>query len=109
MRAPIDEPLGGQVHETQESKPPTVASFRAARALIGVSQAEMAQLSGVSLGAISRIERYVDDAPLPCRPDTWRRLVRALRAAGIEFVDNNTTIGVLRRKPASVRRARPRW
>ena len=80
-------------------KPPTVAAFRAARALIGVSQAKLAESAGVSIGAIARIERYADDLPLPCRPHTWRQLVRALESAGVKFVDNKEGIGVLRKKP----------
>lgn len=84
--------------ELDGGKPPTVAAFRATRALLGVSQAELAHISGVSLGAIARLERYTGDGPLPCRPDTWGRLGRALKAAGIEFVDNERAMGVLRRK-----------
>lgn len=99
-RARTTEALRGHVQETKEGKPPTVAAFRAAHALIGLSQADVAAMSGVSFATIARIKRYADDGPLACRPPTWRRLVRALQAAGVEFVDNESAIGVLRRKPA---------
>lgn len=74
---------------------PSVACLRAARALIGVSQGQLARMSGVSLGAIARIERYASDLPLPCRPQTWHRLTGALEAAGVEFIaENGAAAGV---------------
>ena len=72
--------------------PPSVAVLRAARALVGVSQGELARISGVSPAAIARIERYPDDTPLSCRRQTWERLVRALEAAGVEFLAENTGV-----------------
>ena len=69
--------------------PPSVACLRAARALIGVSQAELAQMSGVSVAAIARIERYAADRPLPCKVRTWTLLVGSLESAGVAFIEEN--------------------
>ena len=69
--------------------PPSVACLKAARALIGVSQGELAQTSGVSIGAIGRIERYAADRPLPCKVRTWTLLVGALESAGVAFIEEN--------------------
>lgn len=80
------------------ANPPSVACLRAARALIGVSQAELARRSGVSSASIARLERYPDDLALPCRPKTWSRLVGAFAADGVVFVDDATLVGVLRHK-----------
>jgi hypothetical protein len=54
-----------------------------------VSRGELAQLSGVSIGAIARIERYAADRPLPCKVRTWTLLVGALESAGVAFIEEN--------------------
>ena len=72
--------------------PPPVAILRAARALVGVSQGELATMSGVSAASIARIERYPDNTPLPCRRETWERLVRALEDAGVQFLAKNAGV-----------------
>ena len=61
--------------------------LRAARAMAGLTQAELAGKSGVSLPTIKRLELGV--GPLNVRFSTLRRLQRALEAAGIEFLAEN--------------------
>jgi hypothetical protein len=63
-------------------KVPTSAQLRAARALIGWSQTDLAEASGVSARTIKAMELAPDLAPLPGRPATIERLVLALAAAG---------------------------
>jgi len=75
----------------------TVEQLRAARSLLGWSQAELATRAGLSLPTVKRLEggfgpRVSDDAQT--------RLQRAIEAAGIEFLhENGAGIGVRFRKP----------
>lgn len=62
----------------------TAAQIRAARALIGMTQAELAAVSGVSLPTIKRIETGAD-----AKVSTVAHLQSALEAAGIEFIPEN--------------------
>jgi predicted transcriptional regulator len=60
---------------------------RAARALLGISQATLAETSGVSLPTIKRIETM--DGPLRIRLDTLRSIQSSLEAAGVVFIPGN--------------------
>lgn len=60
------------------------AQIRAARALLGISQAELADLAQVGSATIKRIE--VAQGRLRGAAETFRRLENALRAQGIEFI-----------------------
>ena len=60
------------------------AQVRAARGLIGMSQAELAKISGVSHPTIKRIETGGD-----ARMSTIQALRVALEAAGVEFIAEN--------------------
>jgi len=62
----------------------TAAQIRAARALIGMTQAELAAMSGVSLPTIKRIETGAD-----AKVSTVASLQSALEAAGVEFIPEN--------------------
>ena len=61
----------------------TVAQLRAARALAGITQEDLARRSRVSEPTIRRIE--AGRGPLSGRPGTGEKLQRALEAAGVEF------------------------
>lgn len=61
----------------------TPAQIRAARALIGWKQTDLAVASGVSEMSIKNIERGVTDA----RGSTLQALQRALEDAGVIFMD----------------------
>jgi transcriptional regulator with XRE-family HTH domain len=64
-----------------------VAQLRAARSMVGITQAELAEKSGVSLPTIKRLE--IGSGQLGVRLDTLQKLQRALEAAGVEFIAEN--------------------
>jgi len=75
----------------------TVEQLRGARAMLGITQAELARRSHVSLPTIKRLE--VGKGAIAARAKTRERLERALEAAGIEFIaENGGGAGVRRRK-----------
>jgi transcriptional regulator with XRE-family HTH domain len=62
----------------------TSAQLRAARALIGIDQRELAQRCGLSLPTIQRME--ASDGVIRGNVDSLVKLVEALAAAGIELI-----------------------
>lgn len=77
---------------------PSGAQIRAARALLGISAAELAELAGVTWKTVQRFES-VEEIPAS-RSGTLERVNAALRAAGIEFVgDPVTSPGVRLTRP----------
>jgi transcriptional regulator with XRE-family HTH domain len=62
----------------------TGAQMRAARALLGIDQRQLAQRSGLSLPTIQRMES--SDGVVRCNVDSLMKLVEALAAAGIELI-----------------------
>ena len=62
----------------------TAAQMRAARALAGVDQRELAQRSGLSLPTIQRME--ASDDMIRGNVDSLMKLIAALGACGIEFI-----------------------
>jgi transcriptional regulator with XRE-family HTH domain len=62
----------------------TGAQMRAARALLGIDQRELAQRSGLSLPTIQRMES--SDGVVRGNVDSLMKLVDALAAAGIELI-----------------------
>jgi predicted transcriptional regulator len=81
------------------SKFPTPAQLRAARGLLGWSQADLAKASGVSLRTIKAMELAADLDPLPGRPVTIERVLAALSEAGVSFTRGRGDIGVNRVLP----------
>jgi transcriptional regulator with XRE-family HTH domain len=67
----------------------TAAQLRAARALIGVDQRELAAQAGLSLPTIQRME--ASDGVIRGNVDSLMKLVAALDAAGIELIPENAT------------------
>lgn len=65
----------------------TTAQVKAARALLGWSQADLARRSGVSEPTIARLEALKGE--LGGREGTAARIRTALELAGIEFIDEN--------------------
>lgn len=61
--------------------------LKAARSLIGMEQAELAERSGVSVATIKRFEAM--SGPIDARTSTIAKLKAALEAGGIAFVDQN--------------------
>jgi transcriptional regulator with XRE-family HTH domain len=62
----------------------TAAQMRAARALAGVDQRELAQRSGLSLPTIQRME--ASDDVIRGNVDSLMKLIAALDACGIELI-----------------------
>ena len=72
----------------------TAAQLRAARALLGIDQRQLAELSGLSVPTIQRME--ASDGVIRGNVDSLMKLVAALDAAGIELIvegDNATSSG----------------
>lgn len=66
---------------------PTVSirQIKAARALLGWSQEELAEKSGVSTPTVKRLES--SEGPLGGRAETATKLIRALEAGGVAFIN----------------------
>lgn len=67
----------------------TAGQLRAARALLGIDQRELAQRSGLSLPTIQRME--ASDGVVRCNVDSLMKLIDALTADGIELIGEGTT------------------
>lgn len=67
----------------------TAAQLRAARALLGIDQRELAQRSSLSLPTIQRME--ASEGVIRGNVDSLMKLVEALSAAGIELIAEGAT------------------
>jgi transcriptional regulator with XRE-family HTH domain len=65
----------------------TAAQLRAARALLGVDQRQLAEKSGLSVPTIQRME--ASDGVVRGNVDSLMKLVATLDAAGIELIADN--------------------
>jgi len=65
----------------------TGPQMRAARALLGIDQRELARLSGISLPTIQRMEK--SEGNVRGVVDTLTKVVEAFDAAGIELIGAN--------------------
>ena len=65
----------------------TSQQLRAARALLGIDQRELAQRAGLSLPTIQRME--ASDGQVRGIVDTLVKVIAALEAAGIELIGEN--------------------
>jgi len=78
----------------------SIRQVKAARALLGWSQDDLAQGSGVSIPTIKRLE--AEDGDLGGRTDTVTAIKTALEAAGVEFIpENGGGAGVRLKRPAT--------
>lgn len=64
------------------------AQMRAARALLGIDQRTLAEMSGVSLPTIQRME--ASEGNVRGVVDTLTKVVEALNAAGIELISEHS-------------------
>lgn len=67
----------------------TAAQMRAARALLGIDQKTLAELSGLSVPTIQRME--ASSGNVRGVVDSLTRVVEALERAGIELIGENAT------------------
>ncbi|MGA8390388.1 MAG: helix-turn-helix transcriptional regulator [Pseudolabrys sp.] len=67
----------------------TAAQMRAARALLGIDQRQMAERAGLSLPTIQRME--ASDGVVRGNVDSLMKLVGALAANGIELIGEDAT------------------
>jgi predicted transcriptional regulator len=65
----------------------TAAQMRAARALLGIDQRQLAELAGVSLPTIQRME--ASEGNVRGVVDTLTKVVEAFERAGIELIGDN--------------------
>jgi transcriptional regulator with XRE-family HTH domain len=65
----------------------TGAQMRAARAMLGIDQRELARLSGLSLPTVQRME--ASDGVVRGNVDSLMKLVGALHESGIELIGDN--------------------
>lgn len=84
----------------------TAGQMRAARALLGIDQRRLAEMAGVSLPTIQRME--ASDGTVRGIVDTLTKVVDALNQAGIELIGDNVRSegggrGVRLSKPAEPR------
>ncbi len=82
----------------------TSQQMRAARALLGIDQRQLAELAGLSAPTIQRME--ASDGQVRGVVDTLVKVVTALEAAGIELIGENAPStgagrGVRLREPAA--------
>lgn len=63
----------------------TTQQIRGARAMIGLTQAELAKLAGISTTGLNNIEKGSADP----KASTLRAIEAALEAAGVEFIAEN--------------------
>lgn len=66
----------------------TATQLRAARALLGIDQKQLAELSGVSLPTIQRMEASIGNVRGVV--ESLTKIVVALDRAGIELIGENT-------------------
>jgi predicted transcriptional regulator len=66
----------------------SIAQIKAARALLGWSQDDLAKRSGVSEPTIGRLE--AEGGEIGGRAETGDKIRRALEKAGIEFTNGNS-------------------
>jgi transcriptional regulator with XRE-family HTH domain len=67
----------------------TAAQLRAARALLGVDQRQLAELSRLSVPTIQRME--ASDGVIRGNVDSLMKLIAGLEAAGIELIGDGAT------------------
>lgn len=67
----------------------TSPQLRAARALLGIDQRRLAELSGLSVPTIQRME--ASESVIRGNVDSLMKLIAALESAGIELIGEGTT------------------
>lgn len=97
VRADIKKSGRGRFKTSDQSNTLRGAQVRAARGLVGWSQDELAEMSGLGLTTIQRFER-AGDIVLGARASTLVKLVRSLKDEGVVFLDDDADGGIGVRK-----------
>jgi transcriptional regulator with XRE-family HTH domain len=85
----------------------TTRQVKAARALLGWSQSDLAHRSGVSEPTIARLEST--EGELGGREGTAEKIQKSIEAAGIQFIEENGGgLGVRLRKRQKQKKESPR-
>jgi len=66
----------------------TAAQMRAARAMLGIDQRSLAEMCGLSLPTIQRME--ASDGVIRANVDSLMKLIGALEGAGIELINEGS-------------------
>ena len=66
----------------------TAAQLRAARALLGIDQRQLAEIAGLSVPTIQRME--ASEEVIRGNVDSLMKLIAALEGAGIELIGDGT-------------------
>lgn len=74
----------------------TAAQARGARAMLDISQEDMAVLAGISRKTLTTFEAGEADV----RPGTVEKVQAALEGAGAVFIDSDAGVGVMVRRAA---------
>lgn len=69
----------------------TPQQIRGARAMLGMTQGELARIAGISTTGLNNIERGVSDP----KASTLRAIEGALEAAGVVLTEDGTKVGVM--------------
>lgn len=77
--------------ETETPKVITAAQMRAARALAGIDQKRLAEMAGVSVPTIQRME--ASEGVVRGVVDTLTKVIQALDIAGVELIGENDAGG----------------
>ena len=67
----------------------TAGQLKASRALLGIDQRKLAELAGLSLPTIQRME--ASDGVIRGNVDSLMKLVTALEALGVELISENAS------------------
>ena len=67
----------------------TAGQLKASRALLGIDQRKLAELAGLSLPTIQRME--ASDGVIRGNVDSLMKLVAALEALGVELISENAS------------------
>ena len=65
----------------------SIRQVKAARSLLGWSQTDLALASGISKPTIKRLE--AGEGELGGRADTTEKIIKSLKAAGVQFIPEN--------------------
>lgn len=88
---------------SMQSRLITIRQVKAARALLGWSQSDLADNSGVSEPTIARLESA--DGDLGGREETAKKIKTAIEKGGVEFIEENGGgLGVRLRKSQPTKR-----